>query len=314
MGWFGKDRFGVMEATADGRTFRWRLPKWTSEFKPGVYDSEHGTTFSGASFHFHLVVANEGDLGVYLHYKSMPIPKYSFFFTCAAGTRSRQHTALNIPDDTERVGHWNVCRKQELVNMLAAAPGNNDELVLQLNFDDDRVSRVATNESDCKYSWRIPRFNSRYLEPFTSAIFLVDGLNYVVRIDRKRGIAAGAESGASGASAAPAFVVFLFSRRSVFPPHRISLVANGATVAATAERDDMSTQLLTLPADVVAGAVAADGSLQIDIEFRKGGNPLDGAFSLAPAAAASKSNRPATIPGCEGSSNPYVTVVTDDEI
>lgn len=305
MGWFGKDRFGTIEQSKDKRTFRWTLPEWTKNFPPGAYDSDHGESFQGTTFHFHLVIANEGDIGVYIHYKSVPIPKYSFFFSCNAGTRSRQHTALNIPPDTERVGHWNVCKKQELNAMLQQdSSSNGDKLIIVLQFDDDKIIRTETNESDVKYTWKVPRFKERYLEPFTSTIFLVDGLNYVVRIDKKR-----------GAADSNTYNVFLFSRRSVFPPHSISLCnAKGVPVAATELRDDMSTQLLTLPSEAIELALSPDGGVEFHLEFRKGGNPLDGAFNLPSGGNQAKSNRPATIPGCEGSSNPYVTVVNDDEI
>lgn len=305
MGWFGKDRFGTIETSADKRTFRWILDDWISSFGAGSYDSPHGESFQGTSFHFHLVVANDGDVGVYIHYKSIPIPKYSFFFSCNAGTRSRQHTALNIPPDTERVGHWNVCKKKELSHMLQQDSARNGEkLILVLQFDDDVIKTTETNESDVKCVWKVPRFKERNLEPFTSTIFQVDGLNYVVRVDKKR-----------GATDGNTYNVFLFSRRSVFPPHRISLVTDkGQQVAGTELRDDMTTQLLTLPADAIDAGVNAAGGIEIHIEFRKGGNPLDGAFNAPAQGNGSKSNRPATIPGCEGSSNPYVTVVNDDEI
>lgn len=306
MGWFGKDRFGTVHASPDKRTFTWIIDDWISNYGPGAYDSANSESFEGADFHFHLVIANDGDVGVYIHYKSIPIPKYSFFFSCAAGTRSRQHTALNIPPDTERVGHWNVCKKQELSHMLQQdSARNGQKLHLVLQFDDDKIIRTETNESDVNYTWKVPRFKERYLEPFTSTIFLVDGLNYVVRVDKKRGTADG-----------NTYNVFLFSRRSVFPPHKISLVTeSGSEVAATELRDDMTTQLLTLPAEAIEAGISKDGTIEIHIEFRKGGNPLDGAFAMPTGNdKGAKSNRPATVPGCEGSSNPYVTVVNDDEI
>lgn len=344
MGLFGKERFGTIAVAPNKRDVKWVLPNWASAFPPGAYDSENYDNHLGHESHMHLVVdqgtgpGNSGAVGLYVHYKDENLGKYSFYFSTAAIEEERQrdpsgaalsqrltmHTALNIPrgDGEVRVGHFAVTSKAALNALVEANPAKNKgTLWVMWSFDDDNVAKTAGNEADCKFVWSIPRFRQKLISPLTSKIFLVNGLNFVVRMDRKRtGVSAAAAAAAASDDQhqqqveRPAYTIFLFSRRSAFPPHNIALLGptNGKLMQ-TEERDDMSSRILTVPGDVLAEAVDKIGTLRFELEFRAGGNPLDGAFNSAPAATLSKSDRPAEVPGCS-SGTTYKTVVRDDEI
>jgi hypothetical protein len=290
MGLFGKERTGTLQAVERGQRYQWILKDFAS-FAPKAYDSEHGEGPNGASFHFHLILGPAGDVGFYIHYKRTPVPKYSFWF-CVGEHRSRQHTAINIPPDTERVGHWNCIRVPELHSMLQQ--GNSKDLTVVFVFDHDKVT-ANHSPGGSIYDWVIPRPVAQNFAPFTSPVFLIDGLNFVIRVDVKPNGDA---------------IAFLFSRRCVIPPHRISaILPDGMTVCiATEVSTDMTAKVLNIPAAMFRDLISAS-PLHLRVEVSAGGNPLDN-FLGSPAAAA-QDEGPATVPGCEGGRIPYI-VVQDD--
>lgn len=159
---FGKERHGTVEYLdgAKRRRFVWTLPNFNM-MKQGTYDSPKVDSFQGTSFHFHMMIGAKWDIGFYMHYKSVPIPKYSFYFAAAgivpgeAGPRMlRQHTAHSIPPETERCGHWNVCSMTDALALLDA--NSSTSLKIFVTLDDDSVLLENGNDVSAVVKTHLP--------------------------------------------------------------------------------------------------------------------------------------------------------------
>lgn len=254
MGLFSKERHGSLTVQKQGYRFLWKLPDAMALIKPmAVLDSDLATTYQGVEFHFHLIVGPRGDVGFYIHHKQEKIPKYSFRFA-AGSSAMRQHTAHTIPQETERCGHWNVCSTEDVRGLL----GEHKDLNIFFTFDDDFLDKEPHADGSQSVTWTVPTLVDRCISPFTSHSFTFNGVGYVLRLD---------EDGAEG------YVVFVFSRTGLVPPHDLTVMdGNSDTVTQVPRTEDMSTQLVKFP----RGAIAAGGNvLRVRVVMHRGGNPLD---------------------------------------
>jgi hypothetical protein len=261
MGFFSKPRTGSLETVVPGRQFVWRVPRMGQQKHDTVMDSDLAQSFQNVEFHFHLIVGRRGDVGFYIHYKRDHIPKYSFFFRAGGKTSAtqqpqqmRQHTAHTIPQDTERCGHWNVCSMADVLRFL---PHPEETLEIHFTFDADYlVGRPLGEEGAKEFVWVLPTPTQHCLTPFCSASFTFNGVYYVIRLDEQ----------ADGN-----FVVFVFSRTGLVPPHTIEVGCTlGEVRASVPKTEDMTTQLLRVPRDVMT----VEKSI-VRVVLYRGGNPLD---------------------------------------
>lgn len=259
MGFFGKDRHGTMEVVTPGLEYRWRIPNFFA-FKGKVLDSENVPSFEKTMFHFHMVISEAGDIGFYMHYKAIPIPKYSYCFTSSTGEKLRQHTAHTIPADTERCGHWNVTSMEDVATILTP---QDQTLVVLMSFDDDTVT--MSGSKDIKIDWTIPRALSRNLEPLCSKSFDIDGMTIVARADYR--------------PSTDECHFFLFNRKASqpVPPHTIVCTSADGTVMGVHERSaELGAQILKIPMQSIRDACATLQSLLVvTIIVSSSANPLD---------------------------------------
>lgn len=278
MGLFGKDRVGTFKATdGSGRHFAWTIPKFSSYTAGKTLDAENVSCFTKTKFHLHMSLGNSGNIGVYIHYKKPPIPKYSYYFENTKGEVMRQHTAHTIPAESERCGHWNVCNLADMPDFLGAE----DTLVIRLSFDDDTiVVKRVPEQNTISVLWTVPALLSQYLSPFSSAGFFIDSTLLVMRLDNKR------HNPDAIAKYDPAdihtLILFLFSRKGKIPPHSIELVdASGKSYYKAEQREDGAALTAMVEKSVVDQHVAKDGVFFVQINFHTGGNPLEALNTLS---------------------------------
>uniref|UniRef100_A0A7S1M0F8 Uncharacterized protein n=1 Tax=Neobodo designis TaxID=312471 RepID=A0A7S1M0F8_NEODS len=278
MGFFGKDRTGTVETVTTGRRFIWHIPDIEGKRFNTVLDSALVNSFQGVEFHFHLIIGLRGDIGFYVHHKRERIPKYSFFFAVGGANTERagrgtvaayksvmrQHTAHTIPVDTERCGHWNVCNMDDLKQQQPE--GGDGSLDIVFTFDNDvlAASPIPGEDGAKSFTWVLPSPTARCLTPFTSHSFTFNGVYYVIRIDKKAGV--------SDANGDDIYSAFVFSRTGLVPPHDVQLSdqRDGAVLLSLPRTEDMSTQLMTIPA-----ALFEREAVKFTVTMHRGGNPLD---------------------------------------
>lgn len=272
MGLFGKERTGTFKAVdGSGRRFAWTIKDFTT-YAPGTtLDSDNVNCFTKVKFHMHMSLGANGDVGLYIHYKKPPIPKYSYYFENSKKEVMRQHTAHTIPEGSERCGHWNVCSYNDMKEFL----GSDDTLVVQFVFDDDSlvVKRVA-EKNTISVMWTIPNLETQNLSPYSSRGFFIDNTLLVARLDVKRNSA--------DAMARYTYddvhtlIVFLFCRKGKIPPHSVELVDASGTPYHCVERNEEGTALTVMVDRKLLDAnIANDGILFVKITFFAGGNPLE---------------------------------------
>lgn len=254
---FGKKRHGVLAPHEGGRKFTWTLPNFSSYPFQTTLDSEYVTSFKKEKFHFHMTIGPRGDVGFYVHYRSPPIPKYSYYLQNGTGETMRQQTAHTIPAEAERCGHWNMASLTDMKDFLIR--GGNDTLIVQFVFDDDTITKQGID--DIRITWRVPNLFSKKLDPLTSPGFSVNGSLYVIRMDTKR--------------ATDEFVFFVFCRRGTLPPHSIAVTTSDGSVLAQLERkDELGAQTLTVPRAALEEAIGR-GGMDVTLIVFKNANPLD---------------------------------------
>ncbi|KPA77196.1 hypothetical protein ABB37_07111 [Leptomonas pyrrhocoris] len=272
MGLFGKDRAGTFKATdGSGRRFTWTVKKF-SDYEPGMtLDSDNVTCFSKTKFHLHMSLGSSGDVGVYIHYKKPPIPKYSYYFENSKKQVLRQHTAHTIPTDSERCGHWNVCNHNDMKDFL----GEEDTLYVHFAFDDDNiVVKRMPEKNTLSVMWTIPNLNEQNVNPFSSQGFFIDSTLLVARIDVKR------SNADTMAKCDPAdintYIIFLFCRKGKVPPHSVDLIdASGNSYFRAERNEDGTAQTVMVDSQLVQTNTAKSGILFVKFEFFSGGNPLE---------------------------------------
>lgn len=257
MGFFGKDRHGSMTVLVEGRLFCWTLPNFSKYPFQTTLDSDYVTSFKKEKFHFHMTIGPRGDVGFYLHYKSPPIPKYSYYLQNAVGETMRQQTAHTIPKDAERCGHWNMASLTDMKTFLQR--GGSDTLQVMFSFDDDNIKIEGID--DTRVTWIVPNLFSKKLDPFTSPGFSVQGSLYVLRIDVK--------------PSTGEFVLFVFCRKGTLPSHSIAVMApDGGLVAQLERKDELGAQTLIIPRQVLVDTIGR-GSMEVVLTVFKNANPLD---------------------------------------
>ncbi|EPY20358.1 hypothetical protein STCU_09032 [Strigomonas culicis] len=278
MGLF-KKRTGTLNATDEsGRHFLWTIPKFTSFAAGATLDSENVACFNGAKFHFHMQVGTTGDIGLYIHYKKPPIPKYSYYFQNSKNEIMRQHTAHSIPENTERCGHWNVCTHRDMISFLGE---ENPTLRIYFAFDEDTLTvKRLPGENIISVLWTIPHVMSHNINPYSSRGYVVDYTLLVNRLDVKR---------RTPSPIAPwdvndvtTVILFLFSRKGKIPPHSIELLTEAGEPYYTApKKDDGTATTLMVDKDLVVANLGADGSLIVRVNLHTGGNPLEALAALS---------------------------------
>lgn len=281
-----KKRTGTLKPTDNsGRRFLWTIPEFTKVKHGTTLDSENVMCFTKVKFHFHMVLNESGDVGLYIHYKAPPIPKYSYHFTNAKNEVMRQHTAHTIPAETERCGHWNVCNHNDMVSFL----GDDDTLYVRFVFDDDTITiKRISEENLTSVLWTVPSLHTQYLNPFTSQGFQIDKALLVVRLDvRRGGIAAYNPWNHKDVSE---YIFFLFCRKGDVPAHTIELLdGNGTTFMKSEKKEDGTSQTLMVERAKLDKHLSADKTLFVKVDFSTGGNPLE-ALNLLGANGATNGN------------------------
>lgn len=260
MGLFGKKRHGKLTGSPDNRQFIWEIPQFLNYPNNATLDSDYAKSFKKHDFHFHLSVGPRGDIGLYVHYRSPPIPKYSYYFQNAVGERTRQQTAHTIPQETERCGHWNVITNQDMKSFLQRA--GNDTLQIVFMFDDDQLERQ--NLDDIRLTWKIPKFQKKYHAPLTSPGFSLNGSLYILRMDVKP---------ASGD-----YVFFIFCRKGAIPFHQLGVTASDGTIIGQLERkDELGAQALVIPKEALDSVLlpGAEDTMIVTLVVFRNSNPLD---------------------------------------
>ncbi|CBZ24898.1 conserved hypothetical protein [Leishmania mexicana MHOM/GT/2001/U1103] len=271
MGLLGKERAGSFKATdASGRRFLWRIDKFSQYALDVTLDSENVTCFTKVKFHLHIALGTGGAVGVYIHYKKPPIPKYSYYLTNSKCEEMRQHTAHTIPEDSERCGHWNVCSHSDLKGFL----GEDDTLFVHFCFDEDTLIVKQLGQSNISVRWSIPKLEAKNLSPYSSRGFFVGDTLVVARLDVKHkddytGLKYSHDDVAT-------YIIFVFCRKGNIPPHSIELVDSSGNAYHRLERMGEN---LALPAlvdrDVVQENIGSGGVLLVRITFFVSKNPLD---------------------------------------
>lgn len=271
MGLLGKERPGSFKATdASGRRFLWRIDKF-SQYALGVtLDSENVTCFTKVKFHLHLTMRPCGAVGVYIHYKKPPIPKYSYYLTNSKCEGTRQHTAHSLPDGVERCGHWNVCSHSDLKGFL----GEDDTLFVHFCFDEDTLIVKQLGQSNISVRWSIPKLEAKNLSPYSSRSFCVGDAVLIAQIDAKHkddytGLKYSHDDVAT-------YIIFVFCRKGNLPPHSIELVdSSGNAYYQLEKKDEESTLTALVDRDVVEENIGSGGVLLVRITFLTATNPLD---------------------------------------
>lgn len=250
MSFLFKTRTGKLTALQQGRRFLWEIPNISTYSVGTTLDSDLETHHQGARFHFHLSFSTNGDIGFYIHFKSPPIPKYSYYLRNCKGEIMRQQTAHTIPDSTERCGHWNVCSRPDLLSFIQGGPNT---LFIVMSFDDDEVSMldgtgqppkivldslgisgqqngVSLTQSPSpqipqttQILWKIPDFTEKCLWPYTSEGFFIGNTNLVCRLDIRRRSTTTCVASYSYDDI-DSLIVFLFSRSGEIPSYAIEFV------------------------------------------------------------------------------------------
>jgi hypothetical protein len=181
MGIFSKERHGVLECVEKGFQYIWKIPKIKSYTK-AILDSPIAQCgHTGVDFHFHMTIDPEGHISFYMHYKDVPIPKYTYSIGCATGMLPRQHTAFRIPQTTERCGHCNVINMSEIHRLLGAAA--DDTLFVFFQWDKDTTRVSAVPDAELAVTWEVPSLHGCRLTPLTSKGFVLNNAVYAIRVD-----------------------------------------------------------------------------------------------------------------------------------
>ncbi|KAG5483297.1 hypothetical protein LSCM1_04839 [Leishmania martiniquensis] len=276
MGLFGKTRAGSFEATdGSGRRFVWKIPHFSSYEVGTTLDSDNVICSFKIKFHLHMNLSSDGAVGLYVHYKRPPIPKYSYYFMNTKEEMMRQQTAHTIPTDSERCGHWNVCRHQDICDFI----GESDTLLVQFIFDNDTILVEHFLEKNAvSVTWKIPELETQNLSPYSSPGFLVDNLALVIRLDTKRDTTDAMVKYCHDGVAA--YVIFLFCRKGKTPPHSIELVDASGNAYHRVESTDGSTVTAVVDRWLVMKNMANCGFLCVRLNFFAGGNPLQSLNAL----------------------------------
>ncbi|GET87061.1 hypothetical protein, conserved [Leishmania tarentolae] len=271
MGLLGKERAGSFKATdASGRRFVWTIANF-SRYALGVtLDSDNVTCFTKVKFHLHMVLSANGAVGIYIHYKKPPIPKYSYYLANSRCEEMRQHTAYSIPEDSERCGHWNVCSHSDVTEFVS----KDDTLFVHFSFDDDTLTVNQVGQNDLSVAWSIPNLGAQNLCPYSSRGFFVGDTLIVARLDVKY------NDGHTGLKYSHddvvTYIIFLFCRKGTIPPHTIELVdSSGNTYHRLEKNGDEPTLTALVDRKVVQEKIGSSGVLFIRIRFSTGRNPLD---------------------------------------
>lgn len=283
MGFFWKTRTGTFKATdSTGRHFSWVISKFSSYKLDSTLDSENCVSFSKAKFHFHITLGTNGSVGFYIHYKSPPIPKYSYYFENSKEEVLRQHTAHAIPTDKERCGHWNVCNRNDMLDFL----GEDDTLTVRICFDTDHISvKHAPDSSTTSVTWTIPNLREQNLNPYSSPGFTIDNALLVMRLDIKRRASCSIGK-AKHDKEIESFIFFLFCRKGNVPPYSIELLdATMKPFVKSEKRADGKAQTLTVAKDVVYKHLGPNGFLLVQVDLETRGNPLEALNFLGDTAA-----------------------------
>ncbi|CAG9571222.1 conserved hypothetical protein [Leishmania major strain Friedlin] len=271
MGLLGKERAGSFKATDNsGRRFLWTIDNFSQFPLDITLDSDNVTCFTKVKFHLHLTLRPCGAVGIYIHYKKPPIPKYSYYLTNSKCEGTRQHTAHSLPDGAERCGHWNVCSHTDVKEFL----GEDDKLLVHFCFDDDTLVVNQLGQSDISVTWSIPKLKMQNLCPYSSRGFFVGDALLVARLDIKP------KDGHTGLKCAQnnvaTYIIFVFCRKGNVPPHSIELVdSSGNAYFQVAKNEDEPALTALVDRSVVEKNVGSAGSLLIRINFSTSGNPLD---------------------------------------
>eukprot|EP00760_Papus_ankaliazontas_P008251 PhM_4_TR13709/c0_g1_i1/m.85620 len=181
-------RHGVLhtDGTSSGRRFRWELPN-LQNVRSSIISSPKQKSFANVSFSLYVMCSSLERMGLYVHYKVAPIPKYSYYLQSMSGEVMKLHTAHAIPPMCVRCGHWNVCSLDELtaLEQRAIASGHSAGIIIHFRFDEDTV-RVNGNTA----TWTIPRFPRLHYFPQCSTGFAIAtcvSTVFHIRIDRDRG-------------------------------------------------------------------------------------------------------------------------------
>ncbi|CBZ32700.1 hypothetical protein, conserved [Leishmania donovani] len=271
MGLLGKERAGSFKATdTSGRHFLWTIDKF-SQYTLGVtLDSDNVTCFTKVKFHLHMALGASGAVGIYIHYKKPPIPKYSYYLTNSKCEGTRQHTAHSLPDGTERCGHWNVCSHGDLKEFL----GEDDTLLVHFCFDDDTLVVNQLGQSNISVTWSIPKLETQNLCPYSSRSFFVGDTVLIAQIDAKQ------KDGHTGRKYSyedvVTYIIFVFCRKGNMPPHSIELVDSaGNAYFQLSKKEDESGLTALVDRSVVEKNIENTGALLVRINFSTSGNPLD---------------------------------------
>lgn len=272
MGVFGKKRIGTVRKLNSGRCFEWEIPHIFSFPPPSTLDSPLETHYAGARFHFHLFISSNDCIGVYIHFKSPPIPKYSYYFRNSKQEIMRQQTAHSIPTGVERVGHPNICSRRDLREFITDTVGS---LLIVFVFDEDKIETLdpltpapllvndvvntvviqnvgmatqSNREATCENSeallprgntletiqvlWRIPEFKERCIWPYTSRNFGVGSIDLIARIDVRRHSTTSCIA-IDDYNDIDSIIVFIFARGKDIPSHSIELVKGSSLPACT---------------------------------------------------------------------------------
>lgn len=273
MGLFSSNYTGTIKACDNsGRRFEWKIPKFADTEFGASLDSDTIANFAKAKFHLHLSIGDGGEIGLYIHYKKTPIPKYSYCFLNSRGHAMRQHTAHTIPADTDRCGHWNLCAFKEMNDFL----GFDDTLTVRVNFDDDTISiRKKADKNLTSVFWTIPNFSKQNVHPFTSVGFGVDDTTLACRMDTKRREGSGPLK-LDSSDDIEKYIFFLFCRTGKIPLHTIELIdSSGKVFLATEKKEDGNGVALMIDRSELLSHIGADDALFVNFALEIGGNPLE---------------------------------------
>jgi hypothetical protein len=259
MSFFKKKRHGDLEEIIPGRKYRWVIQN-IMEVRGGVLDSPKSKSFEGTSFHFHMMCSTTSTVGFYIHYKTSPIPKYTYCIVSCSGEPLRQHTAHSIPPRTTRCGHWNVCSLLDLEGLQRRS--NSEVIIVNFAFDDDSVANTHNSTK-----WMIPRYTALPYLPLCSGGFPITGtpgVMYHLRIDACR-------------DSPEEAVVVVTTRRGAPPRHEVTVTAGKSLLLQYKpyERDhDIPGGLPRFRIADAKEACGTEGTLTVAVTFDDESNPL----------------------------------------
>ncbi|CBH12578.1 hypothetical protein, conserved [Trypanosoma brucei gambiense DAL972] len=286
MGFF-KKRYGVMRAAdKSGRHFIWTIKDFC-KYGPGTtLDSANVTCFTQVKFHLHIAITEKGNIGVYMHYKSVAIPKYSYYFVNSDGAYMRQHTAHTIPPTAERCGHWNTCHQNDMLDFVCS----DGTIILHLHFDDDVITLEhqklpSAGIGTLNVTWSIPRFFQQVLNPFTSGGFVLSRNLIFIRLEAKRETGTTDVVGVYNVDDVKEFVLFALGRNGIVPPHSLKLLdEKGGCIAELPMSAEGGTRTIVISKEKVLKAIGRTGTLRVFFQLQDVGNPLDALNFLSCAA------------------------------